>query len=352
MISEDAMKEYDIRALKRVRLMGRYDRFEPGFRMVHSGACAEMRVKGSRLDMEIEAAHDDRRHYISFVVDGLIAQTFAPIPGRHVYTVFLDMNPQKTHDVLIIKETMDYEGMSFVTLHRLFTDGSFMPLRKREMRIEFIGDSVTAGEGLRGPKKFCEWIPMVYGALEGLSYVTAQKLHACYNTVAISGWGLHNGWNNDRAHSIPAIYDRIGLSVNKPYPFDFDPDAIVIELGENDKCSMSQPPFTDENNISFRMTDDETGRKLVYDSALNFICHLHRVNPRARMLWIMLSTSGMVHDMVSRAVETAASEGIDIRFDEPVDLNHMPRGGMGSRRHPGPLTHKIIAGRIAKLLKQ
>lgn len=70
------------------------------------------------------------------------------------------------------------------------------------------------------------------------------------------------------------------------------------------------------------------------------------------MLWIVLSTSGMVHDMVLRAVETAASEGIDIRFDEPVDLSHMPRGGMGSRSHPGPLTHKIIAGRIAKLLKR
>ena len=345
------MKQYDIRACKRVRLMGRYDKDEAGFHMTHTGSLAEMRIKGSRLDVEIEADYDSSRPYLSFIVDGLVAQTFSPIPGTHVYTVFLNMNPNKTHDVTIIKETMDFDGSSFVTLHKLITDGAFMPLRKKEKRIEFIGDSITAGEGLHGPRSFCEWISMAFGAIDGFPHVTAERMHACFQTVAMSGWGIHNAWNNDVKRSIPRIYDLVGNTVRKPYDFSFDPDAVVIALGANDSCSLGQPPYTDENGVSFALHDDEEGRRMIYDSSLSFIRHLHEVNPRARLLWLNFSKGGMVHDTIRAAVNDAAEEGIDIRFDEPIDLNHMPRGGMGSRRHPGPVAHKIIADRVVKLLK-
>lgn len=345
------MKEYDIRSCKRVRLMGRYDKDEPGFHMTHSGSLAEMRVKGSRLDVEIEAGYDSLRHYLSFVVDGLVAQTFSPIPGKHVYTVFLNMDANKAHDVTIIKETMDFDGSSFVTLHKLITDGAFMPLRKREMKIEFIGDSITAGEGVRGPKPFSEWVPMMFSSTDDYARVAAERLHACFQTVAMSGWGIHNSWDNNRAHSIPVIYDDIGNSVKKPYAFDFDPDAVVIALGTNDNGSLTQKPFTDENGNTFALRDDEEGRKIVYDSALSFIRHLHEVNPRARLLWIYFHDCGMVHDMIGSAVKDAAAEGIDIRYDVPIDSDRMPRGGMGSRRHPGPAAHKIIADHVVKLLK-
>ena len=345
------MKEYDIRACKRVRLMGRFDREEAGFRMTHSGSLAELRVKGSRLDIEIEAGCDSLRQYLSFVVDGLVAQTFSPIPGRHVYTVFLNMDANKTHDVTVIKETMDFDGSSFVTLHKLITDGKFMPLRKRERKIEFIGDSITAGEGVRGPKPFNEWLPMAFCSMNDYARLTAEKLHARFQTVAMSGWGIHNAWNNELRRNIPAIYDQIGNTVNKPYDFSFDPDAVVIALGTNDNSSMNQPPFTDENGVSFALRDDEEGRRLIYGSALSFIRHLHEVNPRARLLWISFHTEGMVHDAIKAAVTDAAKEGIDIRFDEPIDLNHMPRGGIGSRMHPGPVAHKIIAERVCELLR-
>ena len=345
------MKEYDIRRLKRVRLMGRYDKDEPGFHMTHSGSLAEMRVKGSRLDVEIEAGYDSLRHYLSFVVDGLVAQTFSPIPGKHVYTVFLNMDANKTHDVTIIKETMDFDGSSFVTLHKLITDGAFMPLRKREMKIEFIGDSITAGEGVRGPKPFNEWMPMMFCSLNDYAHVAADKLHARFQTVAMSGWGIHNAWNNELRRNVPAIYDQIGNTVNKPYDFSFDPDAVVIALGTNDNGSLKQKPFTDENGVTFALHDDEEGRRMIYDSALSFIRHLHEVNPRARLLWLSFHTEGMVHDAIRSAVTDAAGEGIDIRFDEPIDLNHMPRGGIGSRMHPGPAAQKIIADRVVKLLK-
>lgn len=345
------MKEYDIRRLKRVRLMGRDDREAPGFRMLYSGSCAEMRIKGRRLDIEIEAEYDAFRHYISFVVDGLAAQTFSPIPGTHTYTVFMNMDPDKVHEVLIIKETMDFRDKSFVSLKKVITDGKFMPLKKKTMRVEFIGDSITAGEGLRGPKSFSEWLPMAFGSLEDYSRVTAEKLHALYQNVAISGWGIHNAWNNNCAENIPSVYDDISYSVGKPYDFSFDPDAVVIALGTNDNGSLHQKPFTDENGGTFKLEDNAEGFDIIHDSALSFIRHLREVNPRARLLWIMFHDKGMVHDAVEKAVSEAADEGIDIRFDVPILLDHMPRGGMGSRLHPGPVAHRAVADRVAKLLK-
>lgn len=345
------MRSYSIRSLKRVRLMGRFDKEAQGFGMLYNGASAEMRIKGSCLDVEIEARQGGLRHYISFVVDGLVAQTFSPLPGKQVYTVFLNMDPSKTHDVLILKETMDFLDTSCVTLHRVMTDGKFMPLKKKATRIEFIGDSITAGEGVRGPKKFSEWLPMAFGTYESYSRLAAEKLRAVYQNVAVSGWGIHNSWDNYPQRNLPSIYDQLSLSLPKPYDFDFDPDAVVIALGTNDNGSLNNPAGTDENGTPFRLTRDAAGFAMVHDSALAFLRHLHEVNSRARLLWILFHASGMVHDAIEKAVSEAAAEGIDVRFDVPILLDRLPRGGMGSRLHPGPVAHRVIAARVAELLK-
>lgn len=44
-----------------------------------------------------------------------------------------------------------------VTAHRLRTDGVLLPLPERPLAMEFIGDSLTSGEGLAGPQSAMEW---------------------------------------------------------------------------------------------------------------------------------------------------------------------------------------------------
>ena len=336
-----------------MRLSGRFDRSKPGFEMFWSGAQARMLVTGSELQVEIEAACAAlRRHYLSFEVDGLRAQTFAPLAGRHWYTVFLGMDPQKAHDVRITKETQPFFDESRVALTRLRTGGTFAPLPEPKRRIEFIGDSITAGEGGRGPVGFSEWLPMIFCSSDSYTRMTADALGADSQVVALSGAGVVAAWNNE-PRTVPAVYERLyGAASEQKYGFDFHPTDVVIALGTNDNNALSQPAWTDPaTGRQYRFTDTPEDMKRLTSAAEDFIRLVHEKNPGARIVWLCFFSDGSVHDALAHAAEQARLEGIGVSFDVPADLRRLPRGGMGSRWHPGIVTHRAIAAKLAALLK-
>ena len=334
-------------------LGSRYDKTKVGFEMNWPGSYAKILARGSRLDIEIEAIYGERRDYLSFEVDGLRAQTFSPIEGKNWYTVFLGMDAGKVHDVRVIKETMAFPDPCAVRLLNLRTDGEILPVPPQKRRIEFIGDSITCGEGCRGPEQFDEWLPMMFGAADAFPRVTADRLGAEYSCVSISGWGVLNGWDNNPVSRIPSIYDKLcAQKGDADYSFDFDPDAVVIALGTNDNNALTQPPYTDPvSGSTNKFTDSVADLDKLTQAAAAFLRHLHRKNPRAKLVWASFHSQGVIHDALERAVEQVQQEGIDAVFTVPCDLNNLPEGGMGSRYHPGPLTHRLIAENLAELLK-
>ena len=334
-------------------LGGRYDKTADGFTMDWPGSYARLLSSGSRLDVEIEAVYGERRDYLSFEVDGLRAQTFSPLEGRHWYTVYLGMEPKRDHNVRVIKETMAFPDRCSVRLTRVRTDGEFKQAPVYKKRIEFIGDSITCGEGCRGPEQFDEWLPMMFGASDAFPRMTADAAKAEYNCVSISGWGVLNGWDNNPDSRIPAIYDKLcGQKSDLEYAFDFDPHHVVVALGTNDNNALTQPPYTDpESGRTNKFTDSPDDLERLTEAAEDFLRHLHEKNPHASLLWISFYKSGVIHDALQKAVEAAAVKGIDARFAVPADLYALPRGGMGSRYHPGPVTHRMIAKELKKLLK-
>ena len=179
--------------------------------MMWTGACAEMRVCAATLEVRIHCEYRTLRPYLSFEVDGLRAQVFSPLPGTHWHTVFLGMDAAKAHSVRITLETQAFSAdpESFVALLDARTDGTLMPLAPRNRRIEFIGDSIASGEGVRGPHSFMEWLPMCFSASDNFTRLTAEKLHADIQVISQSGWGVTCGWNNDPRTNLPAVYDFI-----------------------------------------------------------------------------------------------------------------------------------------------
>lgn len=98
------MKSFSIRNHPMIRLSGRFDPAQEGFPMLWSASSAEMNVRGSSLEVQIDCAYRTHKPYLSFEVDGLRAQTFAPLPGKHWYSVFLHLKPDTVHTVRILKE--------------------------------------------------------------------------------------------------------------------------------------------------------------------------------------------------------------------------------------------------------
>ncbi len=352
------MKTYTIRETKEIRLSGRFDPNEPHFPMLWSSSSAELKMEGSSLEVEIDCQYTSMAPYLSFTVDGLRSQNFVPLKGKHWYPVFLGLSNQ-VHHVRIAKETQPFGGdwNAFVSLNRIRMDGKLLPMDEPKMKIEFIGDSITSGEGCKGPVSFMEWVPMVFSSSDTYAKMTADALHAQYQVVSQSGWGVLGAWDNNPSGSIPKVYHKICGAVGaqgaqKDYDFSFNPDKVVIALGTNDAGAIGNAPYTDpETGVTYNLTDSEEDQKRLEDACFAFIHTLHEKNPNAALYWIVFYDKGPVHDAVKAAVERAVQEGIAIRFSVPLTLDGMKKCEMGSRAHPGLKAHQRISKSLVKLLK-
>ena len=351
------MIEKSILASPRIRRFGRTGRCEGGFPLYWSSSGLEMRVRATALEIEIDCSYSGMKPYLSFEVDGLRAQTFSPLPGAHWYNVFLNLSGEKTHAVRVIKETQPFaDPADRLRITRFRTDGRLMPLPARRRKIEFIGDSLTSGEGARGPKSFMEWVPMAFCASDCYPRVAADLLRAEYQVVSQSGWGIVCGWDNDPKHNVPSIYgDVCALTADgrKPYDFSFQPDTVVIALGANDINALGQGAYTDpETGEVSRLTDSPADLARVEDAAYRFVASVHEKNPNAKIVWMFFFPESPLSPVVRAAVERARADAIDARFFAPDAFSRPVRGGTGSRNHPSAVTHRHIARLLAAYIRE
>ena len=168
------------------------------------------------------------------------------------------LNPG-THDFRILKVTeadwnggdpvpnyVTFEGFQVKPLdtsaHFTVATSPLPPLPNR--KIEFLGDSITAG--------FCnecghETLPgdhrEAYGAT--WDYQIGQLLNAQVHTAAWSGLGMVRNCCGGNT-TMPAIFSRTLATVNQDNTWDFDswkPDALVINLGTNDGGAATDPKY-------------------------------------------------------------------------------------------------------------
>lgn len=352
------MKTYTIRNTKEIRLSGRYNPDEPNFPLMWSSSSIDMKAEASQLEIEIECSYNSMAPYLSFTVDGVVSQNFVPLKGKHWYPVFLNL-AHCVHSVRIAKETQPFGGdwNAFVSLCRVRTNGKLLPMEQPKMKIEFIGDSITSGEGCKGPVSFMEWVPMVFSSSDTYTKMTADALKAQFHVISQSGWGVLGAWDNNPSGSIPKIYEKVcgpvgSQGAQKGYDFSFHPDKIVIALGTNDSGAMNNAPYTDpDTGIVHKLTDSAEDQKRLENGALSFIRLLHDKNPNADLCWVLFFDNGPVYDPISRAVQQAKEDGISIEISVPLTLDGMKKQDMGSRSHPGLKAHQKISKALVKLLR-
>ena len=81
---------------------------------------------------------------------------------------------------------------------------------ERNLKIEFIGDSITSGEGATSARKRkLNWISMFFSAENNYAVMVSRALNADIRVSSQSGWGVCCGWNNDPNSAIPPIYGQL-----------------------------------------------------------------------------------------------------------------------------------------------
>ena len=177
------MKSFGVNEISNLRVLGRTTACREPLTLFWTGSGVECNVKASELWVEIEADYDSYEPWMSVVINGAYISRQMLEKGKKWICLFRNMNPEVIKNVKVLKETpaMPLDTAHCVQIHGFKTDGTFEALEDKAYKIEFIGDSITSGEGSIGAMQEQDWISMWFSTSNNYAVMTANALNADYH---------------------------------------------------------------------------------------------------------------------------------------------------------------------------
>lgn len=319
----------------RVTYMGRtYVTDDGGVAFNYPGVTAMLNFEGPRLEMLTSPASG----YYMVEIDGGEPRKIYIGENDSVAVIADSLLTDAPHNARITYAIEGYEMNPVIRGFRLPGGRLLDPPAKGNVKIEFIGNSITCGYGNEAPDGGNGFSYDTENHCKTYAYLTARALDADVNVVARSGIGIYRNYNGPREGdtwgTMPMEYDHT-LLYDTVHPWDhsrFQPDVVCINLGTND---------TSTDNYDITIYEREYDR---------FLTHLREVYPQAR---IVLLTGSMLQgqplDDVKGALDRLAArhEGV-YRFDMSPQTGDL---GYGSDSHPSARQHEKMAAELTAYLR-
>ncbi len=361
------LKTYSLTEISHYKIHGRTDNSQYPLPLFWNGSAVEVNVTGTELWIDLEVDFDTFEPWVGTDIDGAFMSRQMLMPGVYSLCLFRNMTAEPVKNVRFYRElqAMSEDDNCHVLVRGFRTDGTFSPVEDKPFKIEFIGDSITSGEGTYGPCGDQPWISMFMSSSRNYAAMTAKALNADFRLISQGGWGVLCGWDNNPHHNIPSCYEKIcglgfgafneKLGAQKAHSFaEWTPDVIVINLGTNDCSAFSQPMWQDPaTGESFKQHTNPDGSFAAEDvarfekAAVDFLHMLRRNNPTSRILWVYGMLGYDLSLPIANAVNTFRQESGDIKTTF-LQLPNTTEETVGCRFHPGVKSHE----RAAKVLTE
>jgi xylan 1,4-beta-xylosidase len=344
-LAEPATGQTSRAADDRIRVMGRHRVANGAVEFGAPGVTFFIEFRGTGVDAELETTtagpHD--HDWFTVVVDGAEPVRFRADPGRRWYALADDLAPGE-HTLALSKATEGQNGHDRLVAVRTGELLEAEPLPAR--RLEFIGNSITAGYGLDAREIACDdgtWYDQTHAWL-AYGPRLARRLDAQWMLTAVSGMGMHRNWNSP-GPVMPDVYEDVYLEYDvdiTPWSFDrYTPDLVLIALGTNDfSRGGGEEPRPDLDGEAF--VDDYTG----------FVGTVRDRYPDARILLVDSPTlaptektllSGYLRQVVERRA-AAGDGGIDT-------FSYEGRYASGCDGHPDLEEHVAMADELEPAIR-
>ena len=331
-----------------IRLMGRMDPEQRPTALDWTGSGMEFRFRGTAAWAKLEAPAASSIMWMIVLADGAPVTRFPVEPGIRMYPLLLGLEAEQERTVTLMKETQCMPGNpeATVLLHSLRIEGELLELPERDCRIEFIGDSLTSGEGALAARDNMEWVTPWFTARGNYSWYACEALNAERSILSQSGWGVNWDYQHTEANNMSDAYEYTAGVLQGPEaeargcrkPWDFNrwqPDIVCIRL------------MTNDNNGMIERNSFEADKETAVQGALNLIRKVREHNPRAKIVWILPATDCRP-ELAAEAVRRAREEMQDVyAFSVP---DYGPED-MGARWHPNAEYNKRIGLMLAEYLK-
>lgn len=322
--------------------------------LVHSGSAVEFTVNAKSAEVTITGDYsinnDEKyRPRYAVIVDGEIIADVVMSEKTQTVKLF-DEETSRTADVKVIHLSEANNGTIAVSEIKVVSDAvaPVVPAPEKDLRIEFIGDSITCAYGVEGKSAYENYTTATENFMKSYAYLTAQKLNADYSAVCYSGHGVVSGYSNDgernTASLVPPYYKNYGNLSDYAKPWDFSAkpnDVVVINLGTNDSS------YVDKDL-------DNRGQEFV-NGYEEFLETIRECNPEA----YIICTVGIMgaeneYPLIEQAIEDFRAKTGDEKITSYKSPIQNQADGIGSDWHPSEITQQknayILADKICNAL--
>ena len=239
---------YDIQQVPNLKIHGRTIPDASPLPLFWTHAGIEVNCTGSELWIDLECSYDFHEVWVAGEVNRALMFRQMLMPGKNSICLFRSMISGPVKNVRFYRELQAMSDNPEIQLlvTGLRTDGEFLPVAEKKLKFEFIGDSITSGEGSDGAREDTEWLAMYMSSSRTYENFIERMMDADCRAISQGGWGVYTGWDNNRSHNIPRVYSKVcglacgekneKLGASGEYDFSsWKPDAIIINLGTNDE---------------------------------------------------------------------------------------------------------------------
>ncbi len=316
---------------------GRIDHQADGAHFYWPGSNARVRFTGTTLSCEITAEVVWGTVSLGLIVDGRLSR----IPllkdnnGRRMTFVLGEwLEPDTVHEVMLFKQ-LDC-SYSYV-LHGFTCDGAFCDAPEAEaLRLEFYGDSVTAGACVEaidyvGRTDPCSNDASYDNAWWSYGWMTARNLGASCHLTAQGGIAVlpHTGYFHYPTQiGMDETWDRLCYfpEAGEYTKWDFSryiPHAVVFALGQNDQHSA----VTEENDLKCEGEHKELWKREYKKIVRGAMSHYPAGTP-AVMITTLIRHDPAWDEGIGEIVAELRAEGLNI------SQYRFARNGDGTNGHP------------------
>ena len=316
-----------------VRMVGRYKPVGPArVRYGWPGTGLRVRFHGTALWLLL----DDDARYHDVRVDDREPERLDTRPGPRRYAVAKGL-PEGEHTVVIRRRTEGHLGPTDVI--DVEVDGRFLPVPAPALRMEVVGDSITAGYGNEGLTRYCKFTPKTENHLRTYAALAAEAVGAELSAIAWSGKGVARNYGGDtKEPTLPAIYSRsVPTEPASRWVDEVPADVVVVNLGTND----------------FSTEADPTAEEFV----AAYVALLEAVRARHPSAPILCTVAPLLRDDERAVVEAYIEQALALRR-HAGDANarrielHEEAQGWGCDWHPSAKTHAAMAERLVPALEE
>lgn len=333
-----------------VKMLGRTHSENGILWLAHSASGVEFTMKGTKCSVKIIgdsmiSAEDNQARFAAYVdgervVDEMITQS------EVTYDVF-SYDEEKEVTVRLMKISEAANSILGIDEITVTSDGDIAPTAEKELKIEFIGDSITCGYGVDDEDRNHHFSTNTEDATKAYAYKTAELLDADYSLVSYSGHGIISGYTTQgkkvAAQQLPNKYERFAISggngsdgfsaAGVDWDFrKFVPDIIVINLGTNDYSYTGK---------------DEDLIKEYSDSYTKFLAKVRENNADAHIICALGVMGADLYDAMCMAAENYTAETGDDNISTFRLSTQDGSTGYAADWHPTAATHDIAASEMA-----